>query len=1054
VTPTVTGSTPNFTYVSGSATSQNPKIQFTTAGFYQVCLTATNAVGSSTKVCKSNYITVYNYNNLGNAVVTHSASGLLFDDGGQNGNYISNGGFPSILIDPCADSIFLTFSMFDVYCGNGLLQLYEGRDNKGTLLGNCNPGFTGGITHTCGTSCVPNILKPDTFKAKNTMFIQMTDGVNNGAAGFAAFWWSTPKKSKKASPSFTVSSPSICVNQPVNFINTTPIDPNDPATFLWDLDGDLTTFECVGTCPKASQTYFNFGSVKVTLIATNCAGTDSFSSTVSVKSPPAPKADFIVDNTTPTTADIAFFSPNITACVDNYKWTITKNGGTGTATFVNGTNDSSANPQVSFSDVGYYDVKLYVDNLNGTQSNTVTKLKYIDVRTAYCVPHVVTLLSDIGISEVKFNTIDNVTTPAAQEYSNFANTPSLATKVELGITYPLTVKRDSPIFNPMIRTAYIDWDQDGIFEYSEIVGVDSNSVSAAWTKKIKIPKTAKIGATIMRLAVNGSNATNAVCGLNSLGEYQDYRLYVIPYQTLPVITLKGTSGLNDTIYIENGYNYTEKGYSAFSLLNGNITSLVKVNVTTIPSIPYPGGLLYSYNVTDSGGLTAITQYRVIIFTKDKTPPVLVVATPDTIVMEVTGSPIVPFPIQSIISATDLVDGNLITNVVTNVNTIKSNVVGLYKVVYSVSDNAGNADTVYRYVKIIDTIPPVLTLKGKVLDTVALNTHYKDPGVTTSDNYYKSSKLDSLVIVSSDLDSSVIGIYHITYYLTDPSGNKAKPVTRTVYVGDKTPPVLTLLGNLSDTMEVNTIYIDPGYTVTDNVDKPASISVVKSGSFYKAFPTGKDTIANPTYSIIYTATDKAGNKSSVTRFVTAKDRIAPVIILKGSQFADVCRWANYIDSGYTLSDNYDLNSQIKVEKKGTFVTNGGTMLDGLYDLYYVATDRAGNKDSTVSRGVHVRAATDAICGSGGIAPGLALEKYISIFPNPNSGIFNININLPSDQKIRITATNILGQEIAEISNGILYQNSIKVDLSNQQSGIYFLSITCGNEVVIEKIDITK
>jgi hypothetical protein len=39
-------------------------------------------------------------------------------------------------------------------------------------------------------------------------------------------------------------------------------------------------------------------------------------------------------------------------CVDDYKWTITSASGKGQAVFINGTKNTSANPQVSFTDTG------------------------------------------------------------------------------------------------------------------------------------------------------------------------------------------------------------------------------------------------------------------------------------------------------------------------------------------------------------------------------------------------------------------------------------------------------------------------------------------------------------------------------------------------------------------------------------------------------------------------------------------------------------------------------------------------------------------------------
>ena len=241
----------------------------------------------------------------------------------------------------------------------------------------------------------------------------------------------------------------------------------------------------------------------------------------------------------------------------------------------------------------------------------------------------------------------------------------------------------------------------------------------------------------------------------------------------------------------------------------------------------------------------------------------------------------------------------------------------------VSDVSGNTAKVYRYVDIIDTLKPVLTLIGISPDTIEVYTSYKDRGVKTSDNYYTSKQLDPRVTVANLVDTSKLGIYTVTYNLKDSSGNQAIPVVRTVVVVDTVRPVIVLNGPKTDSMSVFTIYNDPGVTVSDNYDKVSNIAIAISGTFYTNFHTGTEATVLGSYTIIYTATDKSGNKSSVMRTVLVRDWTPPVIKLKGTIDTSVCRWSNYADQVYTLSDNYDNKININVDTIGTFVTNGGT-----------------------------------------------------------------------------------------------------------------------------------
>jgi PKD repeat protein len=1045
---------------------QNPQVQFNFPGKYQVCLSTTNGVGKGATVCKKDYITVLPSINIGTAVVNY-ASGYLYDDGGQFSAYVNNGGSPSTLIAPCADSVYLVFTMFDLNCNISFMQLYEGTNAKGRRLDPCggtglNSGFTGGPTGaSCGSPCMPNVTKPDTFKAAKSMFIQMNDGsASANAKGFAAYWWSKPSSSKKPKAAFTTNFPhdSVCVNAQVSFTNTTVnTNPLDPVTFLWDLDGDASSFECIGTCATATWPFFLTGPTNVTLIASNCGGSDTSVHTLTVYNPKAPKTVIKADNTNPTTADVVFFTAPIVQCIEDYKWTITKSAGsgTGTAKYVNGTSNIYPNPQVTFSDTGYYDVKLFVDNLNASQKDSLTIKKYIHVRNPYCIPSVALLNQGMGISKITLNTLSNSTTQALYEYSNFSSNLSLTTSLAQGATYPVTVSRNAALlFESLNRSVFIDWNQDGSFTgKGEEVAEDSNSFSVTWTGKITVPKTAKLGATVMRIAVNRGAYSNKPCGQNEFGEYQDYRIYITPYNIPPVITLIGHQGLTDTVKIEQGNKFTEPGYSASSFLYGNITKNVvrtskKVGGTDSFNYLIPATYVFSYNVSDSAGNKAVTQYRVVVVKGDITPPVLIVDKPDTTILEVTATPI-PFVAPKVISADDLVDGPLASSVINDANKVTSNIVGFYTITYTVSDLSGNTATVYRYVKVIDTIKPVITLLGANPATLEVRTSFNDPGVKISDNYDNVLSLNQHLIITSNLDSSKLGTYTITYDVTDKSGNKAITVTRTVKVVDSIKPAITLNGVQFDSVDVFTRYNDPGVTYFDNFNKTSELTPAVSGSFYTQFPGGIKPNKLGTYTIVYTVTDLSGNKASVTRNIKVVDHVAPVFVLNGPTTVTVCRWFNYADAGYVVSDNLDKSTDITV----TTLSTGNTSVEGLFSIQYKGVDKSGNIGYSDYRYILVKEANSPSCTSS-VQPGLSLDKYINVYPNPNTGIFTISASLPTREKVRISVTNMLGQEIAVIHNGILDTNNFQVDLTSQSSGIYMLNIVSNNQTLTKRIEITR
>lgn len=96
---------------------------------------------------------------------------------------------------------------------------------------------------------------------------------------------------------------------------------------------------------------------------------DSFRTTP--VSPFAPTASFEADNVLPFTTDTVEFSTN--SFLAQHNWSFNP----ATVTYVNGTNSTSQNPEVTFDVAGVYDVSLTVTNLFG--SDDTTTLDYITV---------------------------------------------------------------------------------------------------------------------------------------------------------------------------------------------------------------------------------------------------------------------------------------------------------------------------------------------------------------------------------------------------------------------------------------------------------------------------------------------------------------------------------------------------------------------------------------------------------------------------------------------------------------------------------------------------
>jgi hypothetical protein len=231
--------------------------------------------------------------------------------------------------------------------------------------------------------------------------------------------------------------------------------------------------------------------------------------------------------------------------------------------------------------------------------------------------------------------------------------------------------------------------------------------------------------------------------------------------------------------------------------------------------------------------------------------------------------------------------------------------------------------------------PVITLSGAANMDTALGLPFIDPGATCVDDK------DPLCTVTASgvVNTSLSGVYQITYGAMDSSGNLAVPVIRNVRVTDLTAPLITLSGAALVNLVVGTPFVDPGATCVDNYDPTCTVTV--SGTVNTAL-TGS-------YRLEYSAVDASLNRSIATRIVEVTMlpmQIPPVITLSGAANMDTALGLPFIDPGATCVDDKD--PLCTVTASG--VVN--TSLSGVYQITYGAMDSSGNLALPVIRNVRV------------------------------------------------------------------------------------------------------
>jgi hypothetical protein len=213
------------------------------------------------------------------------------------------------------------------------------------------------------------------------------------------------------------------------------------------------------------------------------------------------------------------------------------------------------------------------------------------------------------------------------------------------------------------------------------------------------------------------------------------------------------------------------------------------------------------------------------------------------------------------TATDDRDENVS---MTQTGSVDTNTVGTYSITYTATDKAGNSASVQRTVHVVlppDVAAPILTLNGDSAVTLFQGTNYTELGATAIDD--RDGNVS--VSISGNVNTSVLGTYTVTYTAQDSAGNSAT-IERTVNVvlpPDTVAPILTLNGESEITLFQGVAYTELGATATDERDGDVNVTV--EGSV--------DTSMVGTYTITYSATDKAGNVVTATRTVTV---VAPTL----------------------------------------------------------------------------------------------------------------------------------------------------------------------------------
>ncbi|MBC1336449.1 DUF5011 domain-containing protein [Listeria booriae] len=366
------------------------------------------------------------------------------------------------------------------------------------------------------------------------------------------------------------------------------------------------------------------------------------------------------------------------------------------------------------------------------------------------------------------------------------------------------------------------------------------------------------------------------------------------------------------------------GVTASDTEDGDVTSGITVTANDV-NVNQEGTYHVTYSVTDSDDNTTTKTITVTVTSNDA--PVITAA-------DKTMKKGASFDPMAGVTASDTEDGNITDNVSVTANDVDTSAVGTYHVTYSVTDSDGNTTTKTITVTVTSNDAPVITASDKTLKKG--DSFNPMAGVSASDTE-DGNVTDKVTVTANDVDTSVVGTYHVTYSVTDSDGNTTtKTITVTVTSNDA--PVIVASDQTIKKGKAFDVMAGVSASDLEDGDVTGGITVTANDV---------DTNTVGTYHVTYSVTDSDGNTTTKTITVTITSNDAPTFTTSDVYLKVGDTFNPY--AGITASDTEDgdLTDRIDIDSSDVDMTQPGT-----YAVEYSVTD-SDNNTTKITRHVYVR-----------------------------------------------------------------------------------------------------